>query len=91
MERKARVVPEQKRLLDAVNKCASCAPGVLRHREPGSPLLGASLHLGVPKAPWCPVPPITQTLPKSSLSSFLPPADFPWQCSSGKAAALTPV
>lgn len=69
-------MPEQKRLLDAVNKCATHALSVLRHQEPGSPAPGASLHPGVPKAPQCPAPPITQTPPQkltfqlSSLGSF---------------------
>lgn len=69
-------MPEQKRLLDAVNRCATRALSVLRHQEPGSPSPGASLHPGVPKAPRCPAPPITQTPPQkltfqlSSLGSF---------------------
>lgn len=70
--------------------CHLC-PGCAQAPRAWVLITGAYLHLGMPKAPQCPVPLITQTLPKSSLSSFLPWAHFPWQCSLGKAAALTPV
>lgn len=90
-ERKARAVPEQERLLDAEGECATRALGVLRHPELGSPSLGDSLSLEVHKAPQSPTPPVSQTFPKSTFSSFFPQAHFPWPCSLGKAAALHPL
>lgn len=71
-ERKARAVPEQERLLDAQGECVTRAPGVLRLPELGSPSLGDSRSLEVPKAP-----PISQTFPKTHFPAFFPRLIFP--------------
>lgn len=40
------------------------------------PITGASLHTGVPQAPWCPAPPIIQTLCKSFSFQLSSPGSF---------------